>query len=96
MRNITVAVDDDVYRRARMAAAAMDTSVSALVSRYLRQLAGETETERLKRQERDVRSRITEFTASVRIPARMRTIGCCDAPVSRHEYSPVFAQPESC
>jgi len=68
MRNITVAVDDDVYRRARMAAAAMDTSVSALVSRYLRQLAGETETERLKRQERDVRSRITEFTASVRIP----------------------------
>lgn len=35
MKNITVAVDDDVYRQARIAAAERDTSVSALVRDYL-------------------------------------------------------------
>jgi uncharacterized protein (UPF0297 family) len=50
MRSITVAVDDDTYKRARIAAAERDTSVSALVKAYLEQLAShETETERLKR-----------------------------------------------
>jgi len=68
MRNITVSVDDDVYKRARIAAAALDTSVSALVKTYLQQLAAlETETERLKRQEREIRSRIAAFTASSRL-----------------------------
>jgi hypothetical protein len=68
MRNITVTVDDDVYRRARIAAAALDTSVSALVKVYLQQLAAtETETERLKRQEREIRSKIVDFTASSRL-----------------------------
>jgi hypothetical protein len=55
-------------RRARVSAAAMDTSVSALVKRYLQQLAGmETEPERLKRQEREIRSKISEFSASARL-----------------------------
>jgi plasmid stability protein len=68
MRNITVAVDDDTYKRARIAAAERDTSVSALVRAYLEQLASqETETERLKRQEREIRSRITAFNASDRL-----------------------------
>ena len=68
MRNITVSLDDEVYRRARIAAAAMDTSVSALVKMYLQQLAAvETETERLKRQEREIRSKIADFTAAVRL-----------------------------
>jgi len=42
MRNITVAVDDDTYKRARIAAAERDTSLSALVKAYLQQtrLAG--------------------------------------------------------
>lgn len=35
MKNITVAVDDDVYRQARIAAAEQDTSVSALVRDFL-------------------------------------------------------------
>jgi len=49
MRNITVAVDNETYTRARVAAAERDTSVSALVRAYLEQLAEhETETERLK------------------------------------------------
>ena len=68
MRNITVSVDEDTYRRARIAAAERDTSVSALVKAYLEQLASkETETERLKRREREIRSQITDFTASTRI-----------------------------
>ena len=65
MRNITVSVDDETYKRARIAAAERDTSVSALVKAYLEQLASqETETERLKRQEREIRSRIGSFSAS--------------------------------
>ena len=68
MRNITVSVDDETYKRARIAAAALDTSVSSLVKAYLQQLASvETETERLKRQEREIRSRIADFTASSRL-----------------------------
>ena len=68
MRNITVSVDEETYRRARIAAAERDTSVSALVKGYLEQLAsGETETERLKRQEREIRAQIGNFTASTRL-----------------------------
>ena len=68
MRNITVSVDEEVYVRARVAAASRDTSVSALVKSYLQQLASEeTETERLKRQEREIRSKILVFTASNRL-----------------------------
>ena len=35
MKNITVSLYDDVYRRARIKAAELDTSVSALVKKYL-------------------------------------------------------------
>ncbi len=69
MRNITVSVDDDTYKRARITAAERETSVSALVKAYLEQLASqETETERLKRQEREIRSRIEAFSASDKLP----------------------------
>ena len=68
MRNITVAVDDETYKRARVAAAELDTSVSALVKTYLEQLAShETEIERLKRREREIRSQIAAFNASDRL-----------------------------
>jgi hypothetical protein len=51
-----------------MVAAALDTSVSALVKSYLQQLATvETETERLKRQEQEIRNQIAHFTASPRL-----------------------------
>lgn len=40
MKNITVAVDDATYRRARIRAAELDTSVSALVREFLRRLSG--------------------------------------------------------
>jgi hypothetical protein len=68
MRNITVSIDDETYKRARVAAAERDTSVSALVKAYLGQLASqETEIERLKRQEREIRSSIMAFNASDRL-----------------------------
>jgi hypothetical protein len=68
MKNITVAVDDEVYRRARIKAAEWDTSVSALVKHFLAELAvGESETERLKRDERALRERIATFRAADRM-----------------------------
>ncbi|MDE2837549.1 MAG: hypothetical protein OXL97_08585 [Chloroflexota bacterium] len=42
MKNITVAVDDETYRFARIRAAELDTSVSALVRDYLRMLTTKT------------------------------------------------------
>ncbi|HVB15790.1 MAG TPA: DUF6364 family protein [Stellaceae bacterium] len=69
MKNLTVSLDDETYRRARMIAAQRDTSVSALVKRFLVELAsGETEFERLKRQEREIRERIANFSASENVP----------------------------
>ena len=38
MRNITVSVDEETHRRARIRAAELDTSVSALVREFLRRL----------------------------------------------------------
>jgi hypothetical protein len=69
MKNITVSLDDDICRRASMIAAQKDTSVSALVKRFLVELGSEeSDTERLKRKERLLRERITEFRASDRLP----------------------------
>jgi len=68
VRNITVSVDDDTYRRARMKAAEQATSVSALVRRFLNELAsGESQAERLKREERELRAGITDFSAGDRV-----------------------------
>src|SRR5450759_2468167 len=69
MKNITVTVDDEVYRKARIKAAERDTSVSALVKHFLAELAvGESDNERLKREERALRERIATFRAADRIP----------------------------
>ena len=52
-----------------MIAAERDTSVSALVKRFLRELAsGETEFERLKREERELRKQVRNFSASDSLP----------------------------
>ncbi len=66
MKNITVSLDDEIYRNARMKAAELDTSVSALVRRYLTELgAGETEFQRRKRREIELRARVPqEFRAA--------------------------------
>jgi len=69
MKNITVTVDDETYRRARIKAAERDTSVSALVERFLTELAAsESDAERLKREERALRERIGSYRAADRLP----------------------------
>lgn len=61
MRNITVSVDESTYRRSRIRAAELDTSVSALVRSFLERLVrdatggriasvAEVETERERRE----------------------------------------------
>lgn len=41
MKNVTIALDDEVHRQARIRAAELGTSLSALVKNYLVGLAGE-------------------------------------------------------
>jgi phage shock protein A len=68
VKNTTVTVDDQTYRRARIKAAEQDTSVSALVKRFLTELAAsESDVERLKREERALRERIGAFRAGDRM-----------------------------
>ncbi|MBS0638292.1 MAG: hypothetical protein JSS43_00380 [Proteobacteria bacterium] len=68
MPNITVTVDEDTYRNARVAAASKGTSVSALVRQYLTELgAGESEFERLKRLEKEMAAKVKSFSASDRL-----------------------------
>ena len=65
VKNVTVSLDETTYRRARLRAAEAGRSLSALVREFL-QTIGSTETdfERLHRQEKDLRERITGFSAS--------------------------------
>jgi hypothetical protein len=68
MKNITVSLDDDAYRRARIKAAELDTSVSALVKKYLDELAGqETDFERRKRLQIETLATIRRFSAADRL-----------------------------
>jgi hypothetical protein len=61
-------VDEDTYRRARAAAAARATSVSALVREFLHTLAaGASATDRLKHEERALRDRIDRFDGANRL-----------------------------
>ena len=68
VKNITVSVDDETYRRARTKAAEQDTSLSALVRRFLVELVSEEDTERgLELQERNLRAQIRDFSAGDRL-----------------------------
>ena len=53
MKNITLSLDDETYRKARIIAASRDASVSALVKKYLIGLTTETELSRDLKQEQD-------------------------------------------
>ena len=65
---ITVSLDEETYRRVRVIVSERDTPVSALVKRFLLEFGSDkSETERLKRQERELRERITGFDASDRL-----------------------------
>ena len=68
VKNITVAVPDDVYRAARIRAAERGTSVSALVGEYLRSLSDrDAEFSRLEAQRREIIGQIERFRGSDRL-----------------------------
>ena len=72
MKNVTVSLDDDTYRNARIRAAEAGRSLSAMVRDYLQDLgSGQTEFERLHAQELELRKKLDErstgFCASDRL-----------------------------
>jgi plasmid stability protein len=68
VKNITVSIPDDVYRRARIAAAERDTSLSAMVRTFLTALGPEeSESARLKRLQKEVLSTVRRFRAGDRL-----------------------------
>ena len=69
VKNITVSIDDDLYRKARVRAAELDTSVSAVVRGFLSGFAGEeTDYERRKGLEQETLASIGIFRGSDRLP----------------------------
>jgi hypothetical protein len=68
VKNITVSVPDEVYRNARVAAAQRDTSLSALVVKYLERLSGRMdEFARLEALQHEVQAEIGQFRAADRL-----------------------------
>jgi plasmid stability protein len=68
MKNITVSIDDELHRRARMRAAERDTSLSAVVRHFLIEFAGgETEFERRKRLQAETLAAVHAFRAGDRL-----------------------------
>jgi hypothetical protein len=62
MKNITISIDDDLYRQARMKAAEQSTSISALFRSFLIRLtadeSAENEFQRLAREEQELRAEL--------------------------------------
>jgi plasmid stability protein len=68
VKNLTVSVPDEVYRVARVRAAEQGSSVSALVSGYLRSIGDDdAEFARLEMQQSDTLREIKRFNASDRM-----------------------------
>jgi plasmid stability protein len=64
MKNITVAVPDEIYREARIRAAEEGSSVSALVGAYLSSLGDrEAEFSRLEAQQEQALKEVNRFSA---------------------------------
>jgi hypothetical protein len=68
VKNVTVSLPDEVYRKARIKAAERNTSLSSLVKMFLESLADdEGEFNRLERLQEESYSKIECFEASRRI-----------------------------
>ncbi len=68
VKNITVAVPEDVYRKARIKAAELDTSVSGLVRDFLKSLScDESDFERRRRLQDEVLATVESFRARDRL-----------------------------
>jgi len=81
MKNITITVDDDLYRRARIVAAQNETSLTALVRNYLESLAQKTEAAPW-----NWRKEILK-TAFARLDQRLRT----HAPLGKFNRDEIYA-----
>ncbi len=68
MKNVTIAIPDEVYRQARILAAERGISLSALVAEYLR-CASQRESEfaRLEALQRQVQAEIERFSGADRL-----------------------------
>jgi plasmid stability protein len=68
MKNVIVSVDDEVYRRACVRAAELDTSVPDAVRQFLTDFArGETDFERRKRLQDETLASIHSFRGGERL-----------------------------
>ena len=68
MRNVTVTLPDEVYRKARIKAAQLDTSLSAMVREMLERLSSEeSDFERRRRLQDEVLATIRRFSAAGRL-----------------------------
>ncbi|HXO27149.1 MAG TPA: hypothetical protein VOA80_07395 [Thermoanaerobaculia bacterium] len=68
MRNITVTVSEETHRKAKIRAAELDTSVSALVRDFLEKVAQtESDFERRRRLQDEVLATVTRFRAADRL-----------------------------
>jgi plasmid stability protein len=68
VKNITVSVTEDVYRRARIRAAELGKSVSALVAEFLDSLSEqEAQFSRLEAKQKRVQGQIRHFSARARL-----------------------------
>lgn len=69
MKNLTVTIPDSTYRVVRIKAAEMGTSISALVTAYLRDLEGESSRfDRLEAQQSALITGIEHFRAADQLP----------------------------
>jgi len=68
VRNITVTVSEETHRKAKIRAAELDTSVSALVRDFLEKVAQtESDFERRRRLQDEVLATVTRFRAADRL-----------------------------
>ena len=68
VKNVTISLPDEVYRKARVRAAERNTSLSALVKQFLESLAEEQgEFKRLERLQEESYAQIERFQASNRL-----------------------------
>jgi hypothetical protein len=74
MTNITVSIDDEIYRRAQIKAAELNTSVSAMIQEQLANLSAnvdrpvaDEEFKRLEQLEQEITKRITDFSGGDRL-----------------------------
>jgi hypothetical protein len=68
VKNVTVSLPDEVYRKARVKAAERNTSLSAMVKQFLESLAeDEGEFKRLERLQQDSYAQIERFQANSRL-----------------------------